>query len=128
MDILQKRLLETPAIMITTTITTPNHITITTKMITITITTATSHFASCLLPADKGSSSPSRVTDRGPTEILYDIIHFLQCNGIKLKYDGMIVLLVLILYTMVKYRVMLSQCKSILTEVATGADKLLLEA
>ena len=114
--------------MITTTINTPNHITITTKMIIITITTATSHFASCLLPADKGSSSPSRVTDRGPTEILYDIIHFLQCNGIKLKYDGMIVLLVLILYTMVKYRVMLSQCKSILTEVATGADKLLLEA
>ena len=114
--------------MITTTINTPNHITITTNMIIITITTATSHFASCLLPADKGSSSPSRVTDRGPTEILYDIIHFLQCNGIKLKYDGMIVLLVLILYTMVKYRVMLSQCKSILTEVATGADKLLLEA
>ena len=80
MDILQKRLLETPAIMITTTITT--------NMIPITITTATSHFASCLLPADKGSSSPSRVTDRGPTEILYDIIHYIQCNGIKLKYDG----------------------------------------
>ena len=62
--------------------------TITTNMITIAITTATSHFASCLLPADKGSSSPSRVTDRGPTEISYDIIHYLQCNRLKLKYDG----------------------------------------
>ena len=94
-------------------------------MIIITITTATSHFASCLLPADKGSSSPSRVTDRGPTEISNDIIHYIQCNEIKLEYE---VLLVLILYTMVKYWAMLSQCKSILTEVATGADKLLLEA
>lgn len=72
-NLLQKRLLETAAIMITT---------------TIAFTTATSHFASCLLPADKGSSSPSRVTDRGPTEVLYDIIHYIQCNGIKLKYDG----------------------------------------
>ena len=50
---------------------------------------------------------------------------YIQCNEIKLKYEEP---LVLILNTMVKYWVMLSQCKSILTEVATGADKLLLEA